>query len=698
MRLFTLILALSAAGLTARAEDAPVRRAATAPVVAPSDYDKVHGREGFWRVAREAKGGGWWFVSPDGKREFLNSVTTVQPTSDGRDRNGASYVSVDYDPTADEAVRDRNWARATLRRVKAAGFKGIGAWSHPVFHELDVPITRDLNLWTWVPWESRRLFSAGWAEAVEIAATRQVDPLKNNRNLVGYYLDNELDWSDTGSGPGRYFDYLAANDPNKVEVVNVIKTIWPTVEAYNRGWNTNLKSWGDLLALDALPHTPQASYDRLYSAWLHRLASEYFRITTSIVRRHDPNHLLLGVRFRGVAPPEVIAASRDYTDAQSINYYPSDAKLDEAMFRAMHELSGQPVVVTEYSFHSLDNRSGARNTFGFGAQVPDQAARGEGYQLMTSRLARVPFVVGADWFQWADEPPSGRDRDGEDVAFGVVDIDDRAYEPLVEAVRATAPTLNDLHARADAAAEIWRERITRLPGARIPYLDKPPRINGELSDWPADAVLTSVRDSAAVGLKRTGVKTPVVRLGWRPDGLYVALEIFDKDVVALPAGGQWWTRDCVEFFVATQPVAATQDEFDANCHSFFFVPIAYPDSDGKTGTVGQWHRPGDTLKMSLIPHPQIRQTARVLKDRYVAEMFIPQAALHGYDPVKQPQLAYNVLVRDFQAAHESYWSAPKETLTHLRPNTWGLLDLDNPKPPVPTGLPVANTGLEGITQ
>ena len=53
----------------------------------------------------------------------------------------------------------------------------------------------------------------------------------------------------------------------------------------------------------------------------------------------------------------------------SINYYPADARLDPDMFRMMHELSGQPVMLSEYSFHALDGRSGNRNTVGFTAQV-----------------------------------------------------------------------------------------------------------------------------------------------------------------------------------------------------------------------------------------------------------------------------------------------------------------------------------------
>jgi len=349
---------------------------------------ELHGREGFWRIGRDGTGV-WWFVSPDGRREFLNCVTTVQPRLVGRDLRGPDYTSRDF--TAASTLG--HWAQAAASRVASSGFKGIGAWSNPALHGCDLPMTRDLNVTAWLGGGAPPVGSPAWRAGIEEAIRRQVLPLRDNRNLVGYYLDNELDW---GGGDD-----------------------------------------------DATYHT----------------ARRYFEETTNVLRRYDPNHLILGVRFRGAAPAAVMRASKGFTDAQSINYYPQDAKLDHAMFTSLHELSGgQPVIVSEYSFHSLDGRSGNRNHFGFPAQVANQRARADGYRLMTTRLARLPYVIGADWFQWMDEPPSGRRRDGEDANFGVVDVKDEPYELLVDAVRATAPQLNPLHSRStrDSYADVWR--------------------------------------------------------------------------------------------------------------------------------------------------------------------------------------------------------------------------------------------------
>jgi hypothetical protein len=374
-----------------------------APHTAPTTrtFETLRGRDGYWRLGRDAAGV-WWFVSPDGRAEFLNGVTTVQPRLLGRDQRGPHYVSRDWKGDDASPAARRQWAEATLARVKGLGFKGMGAWCDPVFHGYDVPVARDLNLSTYLVGEERDVFSPQWERRVEQIIRDQVVPLRDSRSLVGYYTDNELEWGGAGDDEATY-----------------------------------------------------------------RKARRYFEVTTRLVKKYDPNHLVLGVRFRGDAPAAVVRASAGLTDAQSVNYYPHDAKLDRQLFETLHRLSGgQPVIVSEYSFHALDGRSGNRNTFGFPAQVKDQAARAAGYRDMTTRLARLPYVAGADWFQWMDEPPSGRVRDGEDVNFGVVDVADREYELLGNAVRETTPKLNGLHggSAGESYADVWRESESAVAG------------------------------------------------------------------------------------------------------------------------------------------------------------------------------------------------------------------------------------------
>jgi len=223
---------------------------------------------------------------------------------------------------------------------------------------------------------------------------------------------------------------------------------------------------------------------------------------------------------------------------------------------------------------------------------------------------------------------------------------------------------------------VWRESFTSKPVMRVPYLTEPIRLNGELSDWPSACRLRDVKHAQTVGLERSPIPTPNVYVGWRDEGIYLAFEMFDNDIQGASAKGWWWTRDHVEFWFSTQPVPANQDFYDAHSHQFFFVPIDFPGPDGVAGVVGQWHRSGDALSDHLIPHPAIKDAVRILPDRYVVEMFIPAKALNGFDPKTQPTLAFNIHAKNFQHATDYFWSAPKEVMTQLRPNTWGSLYLE----------------------
>jgi hypothetical protein len=435
----------------------------------PASFSEIRGHDGFWRVAKTHEGI-WWFLSPRNEVEFLNGVTTVQPALRGRDPRGPDYVSGDWDGRSTSASLIA-WAQRTLDRVQGMGFKNLGAWCNPVLHQLPVPMTQDLNVWHWVPYDAR-LFSPDWRSSAEAAIREQAFPLRENRNLIGYYIDNELNWNDDAVGPRVYFDQLPPADPNRREVVRVIRDTWPDVGAFNRDWHTSFHDWTDLESHPTLPIGAKNGYDLLETRWLAHYAKAYFQITTGLIRKYDPNHLILGCRYRGWAPPEVPAGARGLTDAQSLNYYAADALLDSNTFRTISERSDQPLIISEYSFHSLDGRSGNRNLSRFPALVSDQQARANGYRDMTTRLARVPFVIGADWFQWMDEPPSGRACDGEDANMGLVDVHDKPYEPLAEAVRKTTPVLNPLHAESAAVRDVtvWRQpprdaRPTQLAGA-----------------------------------------------------------------------------------------------------------------------------------------------------------------------------------------------------------------------------------------
>ena len=100
----------------------------------------------------------------------------------------------------------------------------------------------------------------------------------------------------------------------------------------------------------------------------------------------------------------------------------------------LHALTGKPVIVSEFYMTAQQNRSGDKNDSSTFPVVATQKERAAGFRNTVETLLRTPYVVGADWFQYYDEPTHGR-FDGENYDFGLVDIHDQPYEPLTAAAQ-----------------------------------------------------------------------------------------------------------------------------------------------------------------------------------------------------------------------------------------------------------------------
>jgi len=60
----------------------------------------------------------------------------------------------------------------------------------------------------------------------------------------------------------------------------------------------------------------------------------------------------------------------------------------------------------------------------------------------------MPGLIGTHWFQWADQPGTGR-FDGENYNIGLVDVTDRPYQELISALKATHDRLYRVHSGSD---------------------------------------------------------------------------------------------------------------------------------------------------------------------------------------------------------------------------------------------------------
>ncbi len=381
---------------------------------------------GFFRV--QEIDGRWWFVDPDGHLFFSVGADVISPYSgtrtEGREAIFAALPPADLLPPGRPGAGSRQasfytwnllrrfgpqwpekWLELTFRRMEAWGLNTVGNWSDPRLGAARrKPYVATLRGWGLekAPLGLPDVYSPEWERQVEQAASEQCAPRKDDPYLLGYFVANEPPW------PGR-------------ELLLTEMILEGPATALQR----ELKAW---LASGDTPERRRAFVLRTFERSLE--------IINRAIRRHDPNHLNLGIRFGGRPAEDIIRAARVF-DVYSQNIY--DYAPEPALLDRIHRLTGRPIIIGEFHFGTPGRglAPGLR-------QTRDQQERGAAYRYYVENAAAHPAVVGTHWFQWLDQPATGR-MDGENYNIGWLDVTDRPYAELVRAARTTHRRLAEVH-------------------------------------------------------------------------------------------------------------------------------------------------------------------------------------------------------------------------------------------------------------
>lgn len=405
---------------------------------------------GFFRIDRDAAGR-WWLVDPDGKKFFSTGVNVVSPLGD-------------YAPKEDrypyhEAVLTKygsedRWADETAARMRAWGWNTVGAWSDLERMASRMPYTPivDCSGGDWLTGRLLDYFSAQFRAHADEAAAKATRGRATDRNLIGYFLDNELHWGYDHRNPEALLDQYfqrPATAAGKIALVDYLKSRYTDVTGLQTVWQgpTRAKTWNDVLAWTAVEPLEPIQAERDRSAFLARAAETYFRVCTLAVRARDPNHLLLGSRIVSVlAFPEVITAAGATQDVVSINFYEYVATFAQAGLASggarvrfddwlahVYAVAGKPLLISEFGYRARD--AGLPNTWPpIYPVLRSQAERADKMVAYARRSIATGYIVGYHLFQWMDQPASGR-FDGENNNWGLVNIDDEPYQTVVDAMR-----------------------------------------------------------------------------------------------------------------------------------------------------------------------------------------------------------------------------------------------------------------------
>lgn len=388
--------------------------------------------------------GCWWLIDPAGNAFFSKGINAAGFRGDFAPKLGYSpygrFVEKKYG-TADK------WAQEAVNRLRSWGFNTIGSWCGHETFDKGMPYTIILNLGSsvgadWLKGTFPDVFSPKFQNTVEARARALCSSRASNPLLIGYFTDNELRWGpDWRSRRSLFDDFLSfpADAAGKMALVDFAIKKYGSPEKVAAAWGIGAADRDSLLKLQELPAKTVAS-DSDASDFLKLLAEKYFSVCNRAIRLADPNHLNLGCRFAGYAPNEVLEACAGHVDVVSYNNYgdvPPSNRLEE-----IHRLTGRPVMLTEFSFKAMD--SGLPNTRGAGRPVATQKDRADGFQRYVEALAAIPSMVGYHWFEYTDEPATGR-FDGENSNYGLVDINDNPWTILVEKMTVVNENIESKH-------------------------------------------------------------------------------------------------------------------------------------------------------------------------------------------------------------------------------------------------------------
>lgn len=458
-----------------------------------------------WGTASER--GVRWLTMPGGGRLYSTGVDTVNGGHAGEKASqGRAYFWKRFYSSK------TFWALDTEKRLRSWGFNTLGGWSDPITG-MTLPMTPELDLG-----RNSRLhwFDAFAPDAPQITfqkALELTEKYRENKRVIGYFTDNESGWWNA-----PLFSWYLKTDESLYAKRALLDLM---VEHYGGSWKRLLEdfvpaegfnSFDDLRRPGARLRLRPGGYGiRLIDRFTYICARRYYQVVRDALKRAEPGALVIGDRLPLYYHQDAIRAAAGLVDVLSTNYNvdSEDGWVAPYYFEGLAALIPAPVLVSEFFFSADENRSGNANN-GHLMHVRTQEERARGAAAATRNFARFPNVTGAHWFQYYDEPTGGR-GDGEDFNMGLVDVDNRPYQGLVDALAAANAEVESLHAKSS-----WE--VFKNP-ARILKAPMPVSVTDDsLLDWPdkAGTRLTGFTVSPA-----PYVPFGDVHVAWDEKGLYL---------------------------------------------------------------------------------------------------------------------------------------------------------------------------------
>lgn len=264
---------------------------------------------GFFRV--EKKEERWWIIDPDGYPFIHKGIAVFRP---GNSENQKAALNNKYGSR-------ENWVEQETAFLKEHGFNGAGSWSDvELIRNCKSPIVFTVIVNPMGAYKSQHIKNyggkyeqAGWQgyrydlamvfdSEFDFYVEKTISVISkyaNDKNLLGYYTDNELPWKNDALD--RHLKFLKEDEPGYIAA---------------KKWLDERKGKNASLA-DITNEDRQEFSGFYFETFLKKVAAA--------VKKYDPNHLFLGCRFNQeteeLSNRKIFEVAGKYMDIISINHY-----------------------------------------------------------------------------------------------------------------------------------------------------------------------------------------------------------------------------------------------------------------------------------------------------------------------------------------------------------------------------------------
>jgi hypothetical protein len=380
----------------------------------------IKGSQSYFRVGKTTEGQ-WWFITPEGTPFYYKGVCAVNRagTMGGRRAKPGAYAAT-IDSKYNYPQSPDAFVEGTFSHLRNHGFNALGAWATEEFFNKGMPFTEIIEFFKEGPFLPQTgkgeplpdIFSKEWEINADRKTRALCTPLRYSKDLIGYFTDNEIGFGkaeDNVFNPGFQTGQLdfsllrnvlgmdTASEAHKAAWALLMEKYQNDAAKLKQAWGANFNSPVDFKMLNEtkVRFTGEA-YEEDAEAFSKLYAEQYFKITRDLIKRYDPNHLIMGCRFGAPPPSYVLDAMKPYTDVISANNY---QPILYDRYDTVYRHTGMPILIGEISWNTdLFKKVPYSDETGSGLTLKERMFR-NGTQTLR-RTSLHDGIVGFTWYRW----------------------------------------------------------------------------------------------------------------------------------------------------------------------------------------------------------------------------------------------------------------------------------------------------------